>query len=82
MMQVLSLPDARDSMSLPYRRPSPGTTSRPGRRNACAACASACCWTPVAACPWKPEVRAAVEHAAARLLEAGGATVDADAAVS
>jgi aspartyl-tRNA(Asn)/glutamyl-tRNA(Gln) amidotransferase subunit A len=54
MMQVLSQPDARDSMSLPYagHRLVLGRADRGCR---CAACASACCWTPAAACRSNPK---------------------------
>jgi aspartyl-tRNA(Asn)/glutamyl-tRNA(Gln) amidotransferase subunit A len=71
MMQVLSQPDARDSMSLPART-LPGASLTKGR-STCAACALACCWTPAAACR---RARGARRRRAGRpLLEQAGAHI-------
>ena len=52
-MQVLSRPDARDSMSLPSQDIA-WSQLRPWAPRSCAACASACCWRPAAAWRWSP----------------------------
>lgn len=72
LMQVLSLPDARDSMSLPYQAIAwdqfdQGAAKLRGLK--IGLLLEAGCGLPV-----EPEVRAAIEHAA-RLLEQAGATV-------
>jgi aspartyl-tRNA(Asn)/glutamyl-tRNA(Gln) amidotransferase subunit A len=55
LMQVLSRPDARDSMSLPAQDIA-WSPSTPAPKS-CAACASACCWKPAAA--WRSSPRCA-----------------------
>ena len=72
LMQVLSLPDARDSMSLPYQAIAwdqfdQGTSKLRGLK--IGLLLEAGCGLPV-----EPEVRAAIEHAA-RLFEQAGAMV-------
>ena len=72
MMQVLSLPDARDSMSLPYQdiawsQFNKGAERLRGLR--IGLLLDAGCGLPV-----EPEVKAAVERAA-KLMEAAGATI-------
>jgi aspartyl-tRNA(Asn)/glutamyl-tRNA(Gln) amidotransferase subunit A len=70
MMRVLSLPDARDSMSLPYQAITWQELARPLRGLKIGLMLDAGWGLPV-----EPEVRAAVE-AAAKAFEAGGAIVE------
>ena len=80
MMQVLAQPDARDSMSLPPQDDRLAALRR--RRPAtCAACASACCWRPAAACRSSPKSAPRVERRGARCSSTPARIVDADAAL-